>query len=96
MVDAVVGAVIMGVATTSLLMSVEVVEDAFRAAGRYPASEVEDTMLSYLGKSLLDRHEESGDIQMSQQIISGLELIDSLEEAVIDFLPSQYQQNNDL
>ena len=96
MVDAVVGAVIMVVATTSLLMSVEVAEDAFRAAGRYPASEVEDTMLSCLGKSLLDRHEESGDIQMSQQIISGLELIDSLEGAVIDFLPSQYQQNNDL
>ena len=96
MVDAVVGAVIMVVATTSLLMSVEVVEDAFRAAGRYPASEVEDTMLFYLGESLLDRHEESGDIQMSEKIISGLELIDSLEGAVIDLLPGQYQQNNDL
>ena len=96
MVDAVVGAVIMVVATTSLLLSVEVAEDAFRVAGRYPASEVEDKLMVYLGESLLDRHKNSGDIQMSLQIFSGLELIDTLEESVIELLPSQYQQNNDL
>ena len=38
MLDAIVGAVIMGVASTSLLFAVEVVEDAFREAGGYPVS----------------------------------------------------------
>ena len=38
MLDAIVGAVIMVVASTSLLFAVEVVEDAFREAGGYPVS----------------------------------------------------------
>ena len=41
MVDAVVGAVIMVVATTSLLLVVEVNEDAFRTAGKYPLNDDE-------------------------------------------------------
>jgi len=38
MIDAVVGAVIMVVATTSLLYSIELAERAFNQAGRYPLS----------------------------------------------------------
>ena len=45
MLDALVGAVIMVVATTSLLYSVEVAEKAFGDAGRYPLSQSERTML---------------------------------------------------
>ncbi|MDO6351458.1 hypothetical protein Q3Y53_02780 [Synechococcus sp. YX-04-1] len=47
MVDAVVGAVIMVVAATSLLLAVEVVEDGFRAAGRYPIKEPEERDLLF-------------------------------------------------
>ena len=36
MIDSVVGAVIMVVATTSLLYSIELAERAFNQAGRYP------------------------------------------------------------
>ena len=46
MVDAVVGAIIMVVATTSLLLSVEVLEDGFRDAGRYPIKKHEEICLS--------------------------------------------------
>ncbi len=52
MLDAVVGAVIMVVATTSLFLAVEVAEDAFRAAGRYPLSDDEEVLLENLGLSL--------------------------------------------
>ena len=52
MLDAVVGAVIMVVATTSLFLAVEVAEDAFRAAGRYPLSDEEEVLLENLGLSL--------------------------------------------
>ena len=52
MVDAVVGAVIMVVAATSLLLAVEVSEDAFRAAGRYPVNDDEQVVLDELTKSL--------------------------------------------
>ena len=45
MIDAVVGAVIMVVATTSLFLAVEIVEDGFRAAGRYPLSPQEEKLL---------------------------------------------------
>ena len=41
MVDAVVGAIIMVVTTTSLLLSVEVLEDGFRDAGRHPIKDHE-------------------------------------------------------
>ena len=54
MLDAVIGAVIMVVATTSLFLAVEVAEDAFRAAGRYPLSDDEEVLLENLGLSLSD------------------------------------------
>ena len=52
MLDAVVGAVIMVVATTSLFLAVEVAEDAFRAAGRYPLNKEEKVLLENLDLSL--------------------------------------------
>ena len=45
MIDAVVGAVIMVVATTSLLYSIELAERAFNQAGRYPLSVDEKELL---------------------------------------------------
>ena len=50
MLDAVVGAVIMVVATTSLFLAVEVAEDAFRAAGRYPLSDDEEEREGKVGR----------------------------------------------
>ena len=49
MLDAVVGAVIMVVATTSLLYSVEVAERAFAQAGRYPLNSDEREVLRDVG-----------------------------------------------
>ena len=45
MIDALVGAVIMVVATTSLLYSIEVAEKAFDDAGRHPLSKSERMIL---------------------------------------------------
>ena len=87
MVDAVVGAVIMVVATTSLLLAVEVAEDAFRAAGRYPLNDDERIVLDGLASSL---H------QQSRASTSVLQVIDDVEGQLINQLPRQYQQNNDL
>ena len=49
MLDAVVGAVIMVVATTSLLYSIEVAERAFAQAGRYPLNSDEREVLRGVG-----------------------------------------------
>ena len=49
MLDAVVGAVIMVVATTSLLYSIQVAERAFDQAGRYRLSEDEKELLRSVG-----------------------------------------------
>ena len=49
MLDAVVGAVIMVVATSSLLYSIEVAESAFDQAGRYSLSEDERKLLQRVG-----------------------------------------------
>ena len=49
MLDAVVGAVIMVVATTSLLYSIEVVERAFDQAGGYPLNSFEREILRGVG-----------------------------------------------
>ena len=49
MLDAVVGAVIMVVATTSMLYSIEVAERAFDQAGRYPLNADEKTVLRNAG-----------------------------------------------
>ena len=49
MLDALVGAVIMVVATTSLLYSVEVADKAFHEAGRYPLNDSEIKLLESFG-----------------------------------------------
>lgn len=54
MLDAVVGSVIMVVATTSLLFAVEVAEKAFDNSGRYRLNEEEKSMLGSLGFSEQD------------------------------------------
>ena len=51
MLDAVVGAVIMVVATSSLLYSIEVAEKAFDQAGRYSLNEGERELLQRVGLS---------------------------------------------
>ena len=45
MVDAIVGAVIMVVATSSLMFAIEVAESAFDQAGRYPLHQEEKNLL---------------------------------------------------
>ena len=87
MVDALVGAVIMVVATTSLFLAVEVAEDAFRAAGRYPLNDDEQLVLDDLVSSLRQKGRASTFV---------LQLIDDVADQLTDQLPSQYQQNNDL
>ena len=49
MLDAVVGALIMVVATTSMLYSIEVAERAFDQAGRYPLNTDEKEVLRPVG-----------------------------------------------
>ena len=49
MFDSVVGAVIMVIATTSLLSAVEVIEKAFSDSGRQPLSGVEERLLDRIG-----------------------------------------------
>ena len=49
MIDAVVGAVIMVVATTSLLYSIEVAEKAFAQVGQYPLNAEERELLKNVG-----------------------------------------------
>ena len=51
MIDAVVGAVIMVVATTSLVYSLELAQKAFLHAGRYPLNSSEQRLLRSLGLS---------------------------------------------
>jgi len=87
MVDALVGAVIMVVATTSLLLAVEVTEDAFRLAGRYPVNDDEELVLEGLASSLRQKGR-------ATEIV--LQKIDNVEVQLTNTLPSQYQQNNDL
>ena len=57
MLDAVVGAVIMVVATTSLLYSIELAERAFDQAGRYPLNGHERDVLRSIGVSNDDEAE---------------------------------------
>ena len=51
MIDAVVGAVIMVMATTSLVYSLEVAQKAFVQAGRYPLNSSEKKLLRDFGLS---------------------------------------------
>ncbi len=55
MLDAVVGAVIMVIATTSLLSAVEVIEKAFTDAGRQPLSRGEQRLLKRVGRTDSDQ-----------------------------------------
>ena len=48
MVDALIGSVIMVVATTSLFLAVEVVEGAFHVSGRHPVNPDEQIVLDRL------------------------------------------------
>ena len=82
MFDAVVGAAIMLVATTSLFLAVEVVEDAFMASGRYPVNDDEQVLLDGLARSLREKSRDSA---------LALELIDDVEGRIINQLPKQYQ-----
>ena len=87
MVDSIVGAVIMVMATTSLLLAVEVAEDAFRASGRYPLSDDEQVVLDGLASSLRQQGRDSRSV---------LQLIDDVEGQLTNQLPRQYLKNNDL
>ena len=78
MIDAIVGAVIMVVATTSLLLAVEVAEQAFGNAGRYQLNDDEQVLLD----SLSQQYRDSNGV---------LELIDDVEGRIINQLPKQYQ-----
>lgn len=82
MLDSVVGAVIMVVATTSLFLAVELAEDAFRASGRYPVNDDEQVLLDNLARSLREKGRDSA---------SALELMDDVESRVIEQLPKQFQ-----
>jgi len=84
MVDAVVGAVIMVVATTSLLLAVEVVEDAFTAAGRYPVNDDEQVLLDSLAQSLREQGRDSASASM------WINDPENQLNQVIDQLPGQY------
>ena len=66
MLDAVVGAVIMLIATTSLLSAVEVIETVFAQAGRQQLSFTEEQLLERIGKSDNER------LQFWQDSISNL------------------------
>ena len=82
MVDALVGAVIMVVATTSLLLAVEVAEDAFRLAGRYPLNDDEQLVLDGLASSLREQGRASASVS---------QFIEDVEDQLTSQLPSQYQ-----
>ena len=51
MLDALVGSVIMVIATTSLFAAVEVIEKSFADAGRQPLSKREERLLERVGRA---------------------------------------------
>ena len=58
MLDAVVGSVIMVIATTSLFAAVEVIEKGFADSGRQPLSRREERLLERVGRAdALDQHQ---------------------------------------
>jgi len=82
MLDAIVGAVIMVVASTSLFLAIEVAEDAFRSAGRYPLNADEQILLDNLVRSLREQGRDDPD---------ALNIIDEMEQEIIEKLPTYYQ-----
>ena len=87
MVDAVVGAIIMVVTTTSLLLSVEVLEDGFRDAGRHPIKDHERNLLLDLESSLkaLER-----DKSLVEAVTKMREDPDEFKEKVLNLLPKDF------
>ena len=81
MIDAILGAVIMVVATSSLLLAVEVAELAFSKAGRYELNDDERVLLD----GLAQQHRHSNDM---------LEMIDGVEDQLQNQLPTQYQRDD--
>ena len=77
MVDAVVGAVIMFVATTSLLLAFQVAENAFRSAGESSLSKDEQDLLEHLDNRY------SGSSSVKQEI-------NNVKEKLFE-LPKQYR-----
>ena len=82
MLDAIVGAVIMVVASTSLLLAIEVTKDAISASGRYPLNDDELILLDNLAQSLT---------QQNRATPAALKKIDEIENEIINKLPTQYQ-----
>ena len=82
MLDAIVGAVIMVVASTSLLLAIEVTKDAISASGRYPLNDDELMLLDNLAQSLT---------QQNRATPAALKKIDEIEKEIINKLPTQYQ-----
>ena len=82
MLDAIVGAVIMFVASTSLFLAIEVTEDAFRSAGRYPLNTDEQILLDNLVRSLREQGRDDPDALMK---------IDAMEQKIVNKLPTKYQ-----
>ena len=72
----------MVVATTSLLLAVEVAEDAFSSAGRYPLNGDERILLDSLANSLRALNRDSPSV---------LQEIDGVEGQLTDQLPRWYQ-----
>ena len=72
MIDVVVGAVIMVVATTSLLLSIELTEDAFSSAGRYPLNQDEHILLDSLAQSFRANPSVLKDIKVVEGQVIGL------------------------
>jgi len=89
MIDAVVGAVIMVMATTSLFLAVEVAENSFSKAGRYPVNDDEQVLLESLARSLSP--DCNSDIDSDSTSCKALQLIGDVEDQVINRLPRQYQ-----
>lgn len=88
MIDAVVGAVIMVVASTSLFFAVEVVEGAIRESGRYPIKKHEFDLLSHLKTSLQVLNPEADLESNVEQLIEDPE---QFKGQVLDLLPIDFQ-----
>ena len=89
MLDAIVGAVIMVVASTSLLLAIEVTEDALSASGRYPLNDDELILLDNLVQSLTQQQNPL--TKDNRATTRALMEIDGIEQEIINKLPTQYQ-----
>ena len=74
MLDAVVGAVIIVVATSSMLYSIEVAQRVFNQAGKYPLTECRSSPCNSGAKELLERFKR---IKLMEQGLSVIDIKDS-------------------